>query len=233
LYSSRWRLAVLAALCCTPLVYGASAPIVVGFVGGFVGHNNSIHNEVLLAERLKREAPAGTQVLMFENHHGAQALHEVLSLLDTDRDGTISEPEKRAARIVIYGHSWGASETVTLARALDRDEVPVLLTVQVDSVRKPGENDGSIPANVRQAANFFQLDGLLHGRASIHAADAAHTKILGNFQFDYKKKPVDLAGYPWYAKLFMRPHIEIESDPAVWSRVETMIRQRLEPGASN
>ncbi len=201
--------------------------IVIGFLGGYVGHANAIHTEVQLAQRLRDAYPTGLQVRLFENRHGQAALREVVRLLDKDNDGNLSSEERNNARIAIYGHSWGASETVTLARALGQRRIPVLLTVQVDSVEKRHEDDASIPANVAQAVNFFQLDGLLHGRAQIHAADASHTQILGNFQSDYKTKPVSCAGYPWYARLFMKPHIEIESDPAVWHQVEALIRSKL------
>jgi hypothetical protein len=165
---------------------------------------------------------------MFENRRGEDAHREVRRLLDTNHDGTLSAEEKSSARIAIYGHSWGASEAVTLARTLEHEQIPVLLTIQVDSVRKAGENDGSIPANVAQAANFYQLEGLLHGRAQIHAADSKRTQILGNFQFHYRDAPVSLAGYSWFARTFMKPHIEIESDPAVWRQVEALIRSRLQ-----
>jgi hypothetical protein len=96
-------------------------------------------------------------------------------------------------------------------------------------VQKPGEDDARIPGNVTQAVNFYQLDGLLHGRSRIRAADSSRTEILGNFQFDYKKKPVSCDGYSWFARTFMRPHIEIESDPAVWGRVESLIRSKVLP----
>ena len=105
-------------------------------------------------------------------------------MLDANHDGALSTQEKVDARIAIYGHSWGASETVTLARALGVQGIPVLLTIQVDSVRKPGENDDTIPANVAQAVNFYQRTGLLHGLAAIHAADASRTRILGNLRMD-------------------------------------------------
>ncbi len=124
---------------------------------------------------------------MYENRRGQEARTEILHLLDTDRDGTVSAEEKSHARIAIYGHSWGASETVTLARALGRDQIPVMLTIQVDSVQKPGENDAWIPPNVREAANFYQREGWLHGRPEIRAADESRTKILGNFKFDYNR----------------------------------------------
>jgi hypothetical protein len=202
--------------------------IVIGFVGGLVRHDDAVHAEVQLANRLERDY----SVRMFENRRGHPALLEVRRLLDTNHDGRLSPDEKLRARIAIYGHSWGGSETVTLARALGKDGIPVLLTVQVDSVTKLGEDDGSIPSNVAQAVNFYQQNGLLHGRARIHAADASRTQILGNFQSDYKNNPVNCDGYPWYARVFMKPHIEIESDPSVWGQVESLIRSKLRPAAT-
>jgi hypothetical protein len=205
----------------------APAAIVIGFVGGRVRRDNAVHSEVQLANRLEHDYPSGVQVRMFENRRGQQARLEILGLLDTNHDGKLSPDEKRDARIAIYGHSWGASETVTLARALGKEGIPVLLTVQVDSVTKPGEDDESIPANVAQAVNFYQDTGLLHGRPRIRAADASRTQILGNFQFDYTTNSVNCEGYPWYARVFMKPHIEIESDPSVWGQVESLIRSKL------
>ncbi|MEI9977306.1 MAG: hypothetical protein WDO73_37785 [Ignavibacteriota bacterium] len=37
-----------------------------------------------------------------------------------------------------------------------------------------------------------------------------------------------MGGYSWFARIFMRPRIEIESDPAVWSQVESLIRAKLQ-----
>src|SRR5580658_2340594 len=138
--------------------------IVIGFVGGFVRHDDPVHSGVQLAAHLRQDYPSGVYVNTFENHQGDQAHRQVLQLLDTNHDGALSSDEKRDARVVIYGHSWGASETVALANQLNRDGVPVLLTIQVDSVAKSGEDDSVIPANVAQAINFYQSDGLLHGR---------------------------------------------------------------------
>jgi hypothetical protein len=180
-----------------------------------------------MANRLSKDYPEDLQVRVYENHRAHDAGKEIRRLLDTNGDGTLSAAEKGSARIAIYGHSWGASETVSLARELARDGIPVLLTIQVDSVRKPGQNDAWIPANVGQAINFYQSDGVLHGLPQIRAVDTSRTQILGNFKFDYKTKPVSCEGYPWYARLFMKPHIEIESDPAVWQQVESLIRSRL------
>jgi len=205
----------------------SSLPIVIGFVGGFISHDNAVHGGVQLAERLRKEYPAQVHVEVFENHRGEQAHQQILRLLDADHDGKLSPEEKQSARIIIYGHSWGGSETVALARQLQTDGIPVLLTIQVDSVSKIGEDDSLIPANVEQAANFYQLNGYLHGRPEIRAADPARTKILGNIRFDYASKPVRCEGYSWFARAFEKPHIEIECDPNVINRVESLIRSQL------
>jgi hypothetical protein len=205
-----------------------ASAIVVGFVGGFVRHNDAGHREVQLADELRRDYRGDVAVEVFANH-AAQAHDRILSLLDADRDGNLSGLEKSKARIVLYGHSWGASEVVATARTLDKDGIPVLLTIQVDSVRKPGENDAMIPANVAEAINFYQLDGLLHGRQEILASDPGRTRILGNFRSSYKTKKINCDSYPWYARMFMGPHIQIEADPGVWNRVESLIRSKLKP----
>jgi hypothetical protein len=209
--------------------------IVIGFVGGFVRGDNAVHGTVQLAARLKREYPSGVTVKVFENRHEDQAYREVLRLLDGDRDGKISAAEKRNARIVIFGHSWGASETVELARQLEKQDIPVLLTVQVDSIHKYGEDDARIPANVREAANFYQSDGLLHGRAKIYAADPERTRIIGNFKFNYKASPIGCEDrYPMIDRVLMKAHTEIECDPRVWSEVESLIKSNLNgPGHSS
>lgn len=205
----------------------AQPAIVIGFVGGFVHQDDIVHQEVQLATHLRKDYSSGVAVRMFRNHSGSQAHREILRLLDSDHDGTLSPEEKLEARVVLYGHSWGATETLSMARILQKDGIPVLLTIQVDSVSKPGGDDKLIPANVGQAINFYQLDGLLHGQREILAADPLRTRILGNIRLDYRTKTINCDGFPWYARMFMRPHIEIESDPSVWSQVESLVRSEL------
>lgn len=201
--------------------------IVIGFVGGYVSHTNAVHAEVQLAAQLAREYPTEVIAEAFENHRGGQAHQEILRLLDTDDDGTLSPQEKQNAQIIIYGHSWGASEAVNLARQLEKDGIPVLLTVQVDSIGKRGEDDAVIPANVAQAANFFQPDGPLHGRAQIRAADPSRTQIIGNYRFDYKGSSLTCEQYPWWDRYFVKAHTQIECDPKVWTQIDSLIRSRL------
>jgi hypothetical protein len=210
-----------------------SPAIVIGFVGGFVHHDDAIHSTVILARNLQRDYPAGVHVETFENRRWEDAHNLVLRVLASGHQAHPTAEEKRAARIILYGHSWGASAAVSLARALQSDGVPVVLTVQVDSVAKGGQDDALIPANVEYAANFYQDKGFLRGQPKIQAADPQHTQILGNFRFDYSGKPISCPQYPWVARTFMRSHIEIECDPAVWHRVEDLIRERLPSTIAN
>lgn len=200
---------------------------VFAFVGGFVHADDSRHMEVQLIRRLREEHPSAVEGRVFRNRRHGEAYQLIRQRLDANRDGTLSAQEKQNARIVLFGHSWGASAILLLARRLERDGIPVLLTAQVDSVAKLGQNDSLIPANVRQAVNFYQPDGFVHGRAKITAADPSRTQILGNFRFTYKKDTVDCSGYPWYDLVFTRTHTEIECDPRVWSQIESLIRDQF------
>src|SRR5271156_6660761 len=47
--------------------------IVIGFVGGFVRHDDLVHSGVQLAARLREDYPSGIYANTFENHQGDQA----------------------------------------------------------------------------------------------------------------------------------------------------------------
>lgn len=217
----------------TPVSETQAPVIVVGFVGGFVAHDNMVHSPVQVAARLRGAYPSGVYVKVFENHRREKAHQQILNLLDSDHDGTLSDEEKRKAQIVIYGMSWGGSETVTLAKELDREHIPVLLTIQVDSVAKIRQNDAIIPGNVAEAVNFYQSNGLIRGQPKIRAADEKRTRILGNYRFDYKSKNIECKKYPWFLRVFAKYHTRIECDTEVWSQVESLIRSKLPASSGN
>ncbi len=206
--------------------------ILVGFAGGFVRHDNPRHGPVRLAQRIRQELPAGGSIQIFENRHRKAAYKSILRLLDSNHDGVLSTREKSQAHIILFGHSWGASAAVLLSRDLDRAGIPVLLTVQVDSVEKPWQSDRIIPDNVAEAVNFYQPHGLIHGRSQIVAADDSKTQILGNYRFDYQKNPVQCHGASWFQHLFTPSHMQSDCDPRLWSQVESLMRERMEPQPS-
>ena len=209
----------------------AAAPtyIVAGFVGGFVNHGDPRHGPVQLAQRIRSSVPKDTYVQVFENRRRKDAYRTILRMLDRNHDGVLSDEEKAQARIVLFGHSWGAAAVVLLARELNRAGIPVLLTVQVDSVPKLWQKDGIIPANVAAAVNFYQPHGIVHGRSEITAADPSRTQILGNYRSDYQKAPVRCEAPSWFDRVVTPDHAQSECDPRLWAQVETLVRQRLEP----
>ncbi|MGA8187377.1 MAG: hypothetical protein WB625_20585 [Candidatus Sulfotelmatobacter sp.] len=206
--------------------------IIIGFVGGFVRRDDMNHPEVQFAEYLRQTYPSIIHAEVFANHDGKHALRRVLQLLDTSGDGVLAPSEKEQASIIIYGHSWGASQAITLARELEGLDIPVLLTIQVDSVHKPGHEDAVIPSNVRSAVNFYQTKGVIHGRPHVRASDPQQTTIIGNFQMTYEDRRINCDNYPWIARHLNRPHHEIESDPLVWEQIASMIDSELSKRAA-
>ncbi len=207
-----------------------ASPIVVGFLGGFVRADDRRHGEVPMAERLRTAYGDRVHVRLFENRERARAHDAILHWLDNNRDSRLSSQEKQNAQIILFGHSWGASAMISLARELQAEDIPVLLTIQVDSIRH-GEDDSVIPANVAEAINFYQSSGFLHGQSKITAADPSRTKILGNFRLQYEKEPDECRTYPWFDRVLSKGHIAIDCDPLLWARVEGLIRTRLQPVA--
>lgn len=203
--------------------------IVIGFVGGFISHDNPHHSEVQLAARLRQACPSGVEVETFESYHKGKARKRVLSLLDTNHDGTLTLDEKQKARIIIYGHSWGGSAALAVARRLEKDGIPVLLTVQVDSISKLAARATLAGMTASFLRNMYQPHGLLHGQSEIRAADPARTRILGNFRFEYKTGSYSCEKYPWYDRAFVKAHTQIECDLRVWQQAESLIRSDLSP----
>jgi predicted RNA methylase len=98
--------------------------------------------------------------------------------------------------------------------------------VQVDSV---GRDDRIIPANVARAANLFQRNGwFIRGEPEIRAEDQSRTEVIGNFEFDYRNKKIDLSEVSWMKKIFRSAHTRMDFDPAVWAMVEELIVKEIE-----
>ena len=201
--------------------------IVIGFLGGFVRHDEPHHPDVQLIQDLRQEYPQQVYIALFENCKVGVAYNTILKLLGT-RDGDAPSDEKKCqARIALFGHSWGASAVVSLSRKLERAGIPVTLTIQVDSVAKPFQNDWLIPPNVREAANFYQTHGLIRGRRKIVPADPSHTTILGNFLWEYNGEQAVCHGFSWRGRLLSKGHTQIECDHDVWLQVKALLRRHL------
>lgn len=203
----------------TPLPPGHT--LVIGFLGGRDRWDDDRRAVRKLALKLRAMGRPDVHVETVENTQRHLALELVRKAFDRNRDAKLDEQERARVRLILYGQSFGGAAVVKLARELQTLDVPILLTVQIDSV---GRGDAIIPANVRAAANLYQRDGwIIHGEPEIRAQDPQKTKILGNFRFDYRQKTVDVSQVPWYKKIFRVAHAKMELDPEVWSKVEDLI----------
>jgi hypothetical protein len=209
----------------TPQPLPTGSTIVVGFLGGFERWDDANRSVRKLALRVRARGLANVFVETAGNHRRRTAMTLIRRAIDTDRDGHIEPEEARAARIVLYGQSWGGGAVVKAARELNQAGVPVLLTVQVDSV---GLKDGLVPPNVRSAVNFFQRDPFtIRGEREIRAVDPASTLILGNHQRMYSSQPM-AGSASWLRRTFGGSHAKMELDPVLWARVEQLILDAIE-----
>jgi hypothetical protein len=199
--------------------------LILGFLGGREPWDNPRRNVRKLALKLRAQRSNAVQVETVENKKRHLALELIRRSFDRNRDGQLDAQERAGVRLILYGQSFGGAAVVKLARRLDQMGVPVLLTVQVDSV---GLGDRIIPANVARAANLFQRNGLfIRGEPEIRAQDPSRTTIIGNFQFDYRNKKIDLSEESWMKKLFRAAHTKMDFDPAVWVMVEELLVKEI------
>jgi len=226
----RWVI-VAAVLCCTVLqaqrLYDMVTPtplppgttLVIGFLGGYERWDDE-HRSIRQLTLKLRNRP-GVYAESIANHNRAVSLKLIRRALDTNRNGKLDPDERARARVILYGQSWGGAAAIATAEDLEKLGVPVLLTVQIDSV---GIHDQIIPANVLAAVNYYQHDPLtIQGRQQIRAADPAKTRILGNFAASYTQRSIDETNASWARRTFGGSHAKMELDPAIWIQVERYI----------
>lgn len=93
--------------------------------------------------------------------------------------GVLTPDELQSApRIILVGHSTGGWAMLSVARDLRDKNIPVELTVQIDSV---GVTDYTIPRNVSSGAIFHAWDALMFMTTKkLRVEDPLHTKIIAN-----------------------------------------------------
>ena len=205
----------------TPTPLRDQETLIIGFMGGRDSWRNTEVGVGRMAQRMRDHHLPGVHVETVENRKRDLAVRLVRESLDLNGDGRLQKAEPLNARIIIYGQSFGGAAVVKFARQLHALRIPVLLTVQVDSV---GLNDSEIPPNVLCAANLYQDNGwLIRGEAPIRARNPERTEILGNFRFDYEGSNIGLSHLPWYKTIGRVAHARMARDPAVWRKVEELI----------
>lgn len=198
--------------------------IAIGFLGAWERWDDQNRSVRKLALHLRSN---GIEAETFANHRLGTAKKTLIAALDRNGNKRIDSDEAAQARVVIYGQSMGGAATLKLARFLAARQVPVLLTVQVDSF---GARDSIVPPNVSVAANYYQNHLFtVRGQKKIRAADPARTRILGNFEFEYPLWKVHTWPESWPRRIFGGAHARMEADPLLWARIEQLILEAAQP----
>jgi hypothetical protein len=195
----------------TPLPLRQGDTLIVGFLGGWQRWDAPRGVRKTALELREMKLP-GVFVETVENHKRELAAQLV--------EQAWPRGEASAARVILYGQSFGGMAVVRLADELKRKGIPVMLAVMVDAV---GHNS-PIPPNVRAAVNFFQRGSCpICGPRHIQAEDPSRTQILGDFEWTYRHKNIDLHTEPWVRRFFEHDHEQMEFDPDVWSEVKKLV----------
>jgi hypothetical protein len=209
----------------TPTPLSDDQTLIIGFLGGRQLWDDDSRGVRQLAVKLDEMSLANAEIETFQNRRRDLAMEFIHKALDRNGDDILDPQERASARLILYGQSLGGSAVVKLSEALEKIDIPVLLTVQVDSV---GFSDHLIPSNVSKAANIYQSnDWIFSGEDEIMAIDPEATSIVANIEFDYSDKEVDMTAQPWQRRLFSTPHSMMDADPEVWALVEELILDEL------
>jgi hypothetical protein len=203
----------------------ARQAIIICFLGGFVKPSDAKHPEVWFARYLRDRYGPAVQVWIFGNRDEEMAVKKTVQLVTAG--GMRARKTAERPTIIVYGHSWGGSQALAFARDLGKNGITVALTIQIDSVRKLGQDGHTVPPNVFKAMNFYQRRGLTPGERHIVPADPSKTIILGNLEMNYDHLRINCSNYKWLSRMFNKPHHQIENDPRVWNSIAWLIHTEL------
>jgi len=211
----------------TPTPSGGDQALILGFLGGFEPWDDESRGVRKLAIKIDAMKLPNVHVETLENRKRDLAIKLIQNTFDLDQNGFLDDWERNSARLILYGHSLGGAAVVEISHELKKMGIPILLTVQIDSVGLVYD-DHVIPSNVKRAANLFQNDGwILQGQDKIEPEDPSKTKVIANIRFDYRYKNVDMSSLSWERRLFSTPHVKMDADPEVWATVEQMILSEI------
>ena len=123
----------------------------------------------------------------------------------------------RGDQILLAGHSFGGQVVSEVAQDLSKKAIPVEMVAYLESVWA----NGLIPANVRQAFNFYVpvSFAVCPGLSAIHAENE-HATQLSNIAVPNPAGP--------YSG-FCAAHRNIDSDPRVWKALVEYLKLRAAP----
>ena len=168
----------------TPKVRGtATAPadcsiIYAGFVGAMEPSDHKTSGIVQIRDTLRGPTYPDVCANSFLPYNPTAGLEWILSHFPSHAGPLTADELRRGPRIILAGHSTGGWAMLSVARDLREKDIPVELTIQVDSV---GIDDVTVPSNVKEGAIFHAHDALMFMTTKrLKVEDSSKTKIVAN-----------------------------------------------------
>jgi hypothetical protein len=152
--------------------------IYLGFVGALEPAHNKYSGVVQIGDSLEGTDFPDVCSKTYSPYVWGDGLNWLLTHFPS-HTGVLSAAELlRAPKVILVGHSMGGWAMVKVARKLSSRDIPVELTIQVDSV---GITDYTLPRNINYAAIFHARDLLTPlTTKKLRLEDPSHTKLLEN-----------------------------------------------------
>jgi hypothetical protein len=152
--------------------------IYLGFVGALEPAHNKYSGVVQIGDLLQGRDFPDVCAKTYSPYVWGDGLQWLLTHFPPHAGVVSAEELLRAPKVILVGHSMGGWAMVNVARKLSSRDIPVELTIQVDSV---GITDYTLPRNINYAAIFHARDVLLPLTTKrLRMEDPRHTKLLEN-----------------------------------------------------
>ncbi len=152
--------------------------IYLGFVGALEPAHNKYSGVVQIGDLLQGKDFPDVCAKTYSPYVWGDGLQWLLTHFPSHAGAVSAEELLRAPKVILVGHSMGGWAMVNVARKLSSRDIPVELTIQVDSV---GITDYTLPRNINYAAIFHARDVLLPLTTKrLRMEDPSHTKLLEN-----------------------------------------------------
>jgi len=152
--------------------------IYAGFVGAMETSEHKASGIVQIRNTLRGPAYSDVCAKSFLPYDSRGGFGWILTHFPLHAGSLSVEESLRGPRIILVGHSTGGWAMLNVARDLRDKNIPVELTIQVDSV---GIDDVTVPRNVKECAIFHAHDYLMFMTTKrLKVEDSSKTKIVAN-----------------------------------------------------
>jgi hypothetical protein len=152
--------------------------IYLGFVGALEPSHNKHSGVVQIEDTLRGKDYSDVCANSFSPYTLAEGRTWLMQHFPAHPGELTAGELQHAPKVILVGHSMGGWAILSMARELRGRDIPVELTIQVDSV---GITDFTVPRNVKSAAIFHANDVLMFMTTKhVRREDPVHTKLVAN-----------------------------------------------------